>query len=72
VAKEYGRRDIACNLLSIEPGDGRAAWPSAGGHAAIAPVNPADAVAQAVLFLASREASYVNSEVLHVAGQGLL
>jgi NAD(P)-dependent dehydrogenase (short-subunit alcohol dehydrogenase family) len=50
-AKEYGPRGICCN--AVVPA----------GHESS---GSADAVAEAVLFLASREASYVNGEALRV------
>ena len=47
VAKEYGRRGIACNAVLV-------------------PDEPAQAVAETVLFLSSAEASFVNGEVLNL------
>lgn len=48
VAKEYGRRGIACNAVAVQGG------------------GALDAVVEAVLFLASAEASFVNGEVAPV------
>jgi 3-oxoacyl-[acyl-carrier protein] reductase len=75
VAKEYGRREITCNTVVVEPesstmrsGIGcrtRQAARAAHGHSYRPGV--LNAVVEAVLFLGSGEASYVNGEVLRVA-----
>lgn len=59
-AKEYGPRRVACNaVVPVVP---------AAANAAIDPQPPPkDAVAEAVLFLASAEASYLNGEALRVS-----
>ncbi len=59
LAKEYGRRNISCNAVSIEM-DSRAA-----GQSKILPGAGAySQVAQAALFLASDEASYINGAII--------
>jgi NAD(P)-dependent dehydrogenase (short-subunit alcohol dehydrogenase family) len=57
VTKEYGRRKMACNAVVVHD--------TAGGETALTNAHTA---AETVLFLASAEASYVNGEVLDVAG----
>ena len=56
-AKEYGPRRVACNAVVPVAGD------------AVGPRQPppTDAVAEAVLFLASAEASYLNGEALRAS-----
>jgi 3-oxoacyl-[acyl-carrier protein] reductase len=56
-AKEYGPRRVACN--AVVPVPSGAAVPAAG--------PTGDAVTEAVLFLASPEASYVNGEALRAS-----
>ena len=75
VAKEYGRRGIACN--AVVPGfieTAMTAGLAPGAQRSRARLSPygrfgtAEEVADAVLFLASDEASFVNGDELYVAG----
>ncbi len=81
VAKEYGRRGIACNAVSMQSDletEGVSAASLASGADSPDKRGPdrlpphrlpdqLEAAAETVLFLASGEASYVNGEVLYVA-----
>jgi NAD(P)-dependent dehydrogenase (short-subunit alcohol dehydrogenase family) len=53
VAKEYGRREITCNVVVVQDSDEEP--------------NGLAAVAETVLFFASEEAAFVNGEVIRVA-----
>jgi 3-oxoacyl-[acyl-carrier protein] reductase len=55
ITKEFGRREVACNAVFISWDDRRSAEISSG-------------VTETILFLASRESSFVNGEFLHVDG----
>jgi len=84
IAKEYGRRGIACNAVAtrgnletemtapLSPKEPRARALLLPHHLRCQPElvlsKVEGAVAEAVLFLASDEASFVNGEVLFVAG----
>jgi 3-oxoacyl-[acyl-carrier protein] reductase len=75
IAKEYGRRRIACN--AVVPGfidtEMTTRYDPAA-RAALAKLSPharfgrADEVADAILFLASHEASFVTGDAVYVAG----
>jgi NAD(P)-dependent dehydrogenase (short-subunit alcohol dehydrogenase family) len=74
IAKEYGRREITCNTVLVESESSivRSGVGCRSRQAARAPRGQAyrpeliNAVVEAVLFLGSGEASYVNGEVLRV------
>ncbi len=59
IAKEYGRRNIRCNAVYIA---------QAVEHASRDRVRGDEGVAEAVLFLASRESAYMNGAVIPVNG----
>jgi 3-oxoacyl-[acyl-carrier protein] reductase len=68
IAKEYGRCGITCNTVVIRANPGTETTISIRNSGEQCGQNWLEAVTEAVLFLVSDEASFVNGEVLYMAG----